>query len=466
MSERDTHPNRRATAAVRLGAVALVLSTILALAMGPIFSMGAQLAASPKGEHARGLATETPHVEHGMGFVPSDPTRHPIVPVPAQIASITELPTAVDLTESSSMLAGQPSAAGMPPVGYQDLTNTCVGWATSYYYKTYQEWLEHGWALQNGDPNYDHIFSPSFVYNQITGDPPLNPGDPGCDDGAKIGDALELIVTSGDVPMSVFPWYPSDCEIQPDAPQKNAAAAYDGIDYGAFFINQGPPEGPELNNDLTPLKQWLADDDPFVIGFPVYDEFYFYWDSLYTCNAPIGPPGDPTSFHGLHAAAVVGYDDYFGGGAFKIVNSWGTGWGCDGYAWLSYEFVRKYAWEAWWMTSNRRPWIDPQVPDRYSPQVGALIEMDLTPYENDREESGPALKWYVDGENNCTVLAEGSANDVLYFYPKPSNYSGYDEITLILRDSEGAQDSQQVTLGWFDMSPFSYLPLALRQYPD
>ncbi len=462
MSERDTHPKHHAAAAVRLRAVALVLSTILALAMGPIFSMGAQPAASPKSEPARELATETPRVEHGMGFVPSDPTRHPIVPVPARIASITELPTAVDLTESSSMLAGQPSAAGIPPVGHQGDTETCVAWATSYYYKTYQEWLEHGWALQNGDPNYDHIFSPSFVYNQITGDPPLNPGDPGCDDGAKIGDALELIVTSGDVPMSVFPWDPYNCVIQPDATQKSDALEYRGIGYGAFFIKTGPPEDPELNNNLTPLKQWLADDDPFLIGFPVYDEFYSAGPYAYACNVPIGPPADPTSFHGLHAVAVVGYDDYFGGGAFKIVNSWGTSWGCDGYAWLSYEFVKKYAWEAWWMTSNRRPWIDPHVPDRYG-QIGSIIEVDFTRYENDREQSGPDLDWHVVGTDNCTVVGEGNANDVLYFYPNPSNYSGYDEITLILRDSEGAEDSQQLTLGWFDMPITYHLPLVLGE---
>ncbi len=441
-----------------------MLSAILTLALGPIFAMATHLAASPGTEPALELATETPSVVHGMGFVPSDPTHHPVVPVPARIASITELPTAVDLTQPPSMLAGQPSSVGIPPVGDQQSTDTCVGWATSYYYKTYQEWLEHGWALRNGGPDYDHIFSPSFVYNQIAEDPASGPGDPGCDAGAPIGDALELIVNSGVLPISAFPWYPSNCVIQPTDPQKDAALEYGGIDYGAFFIETGPPDEPQLNNNLTPLKQWLVDDDPFVLGFPVYDEFQ--WATENACDVAIGPPADPNSFHGMHAVAVVGYDDYFGGGAFKIVNSWGTSWGCDGYAWLSYQFVRRYAWEAWWMTSNRRPWIEPAVSDRYSPQVGGLIQVDLTWYENDREDTGPDLKWYVDGEDHCNVLGEGSANDVLYFYPDPTNYSGYDEITLILRDSEEAEDAQQVTLGWFDMPVSSYLPLGLHNYSD
>jgi hypothetical protein len=167
----------------------------------------------------------------------------------------------------------------------------------------------------------------------------------------------------------------------------------------------------------------------------------------------------------MHAVAVVGYDDtWLGVGGFKIVNSWGTDWGCYGYAWLSYDFVRQYAWEAWWMTSNRRPWIEPEVPDQYSLNVGDWIIVDLTPYENDREDSGTDLDWYVEGNKHCNVIDEGSANDVLKFQPVPSDYSGYDEITLILRDSRGAEDTQQVTLGWFDLDARCYLPLVLRYW--
>jgi hypothetical protein len=38
---------------------------------------------------------------------------------------------------------------------------------------------------------------------------------------------------------------------------------------------------------------------------------------------------------------------------------------------------------------------------------------------------------------------------------------GYDEITLILRDSKGAEDTQQLTLGWFDLNITYELPLGL-----
>jgi len=388
-------------------------------------------------------------------MVPSSPDKQSLVRLPEMLGAAEDLPEAVDLTESSLLLEGQPSGDGIPPVGYQGDTSTCTGWATSYYYKTYQEWLEHGWDLGNGGPDYDHIFSPSFVYNQITATT-----DYECDDGAEIGDAMALIVNQGDLPWSEFPWisYPSyNCSTQPSPAQKSAALEYDGISYGAFFIDVGPPYGPQLNHNLAPLKQWLANDDPFVLGFPIYSEFDYY-----DCFEVVTPPANPSSYRGLHAVAVVGYDNNWAGvGGFKIVNSYGAGWGCYGYAWLSYSFVRKYAWEAWWMTSNRPPWIDPHVPDRYSPNIGDWIVVDLTPYENDREDSGTGLKWYVEGADHCIVHGQGSSNDVLSFQPSPTGYTGYDEITLVLRDSEGAEDRQELTLGWFDLDITYYLPLGL-----
>ena len=388
----------------------------------------------------------------GLGMVPSGPDKQYLERLPPRLSVASQLPSSVDLTGSGLTLQGQPLLAGIPPVGHQGVTNTCTGWAASYYYKTYQEWRERGWSLGTDD----HIFSPSFVYNQITAVP-----DPNCDDGAMIPDALELIVSGGDLPWSQFPFNPYNCNIQPSPSQQSAALEYRGssdTSYGAFFISTGPPTGPEQNHYLTPLKQRLANDDPFVLGFPIYSEFDYY-----QCNQVVGPPADQGTFRGLHAVAVVGYDDYWAGvGAFKIVNSYGSTWGCYGYAWLSYEFVRKYAWEAWWMEDNWAPWIDPHVPDRYSPTIGDWILVDLTPYENDREDSGTALDWYVEGNDHCSVVDQGAPNDVLKFQPVPGGYTGYDEVTLILRDSRGGEDRQQLMLGWFDLDINYYLPLGLR----
>ena len=437
----------------------MVPALLVVMVVGPVMlaTVGEDIPPASASQDEPGIppAEDTIQWPGGLGMVPSSPDKQHFVRLPPQLGAASQLPSSVDLTGSSLTLQGQPSSAGIPPVGYQGETNTCTGWAASYYYKTYQEWLEHGWDLVNGAPNYEYIFSPSFVYNQISEKPDSN-----CKKGAEIGDALQLIVDQGDLPWSGFPWPPINCDLQPSPAQKTAGGEYDGIGYGAFFITQGPPIGPEQDHNLTPLKQWLANDDPFILGFPIYSEF-----DNYHCYDVVMPPLYPASYRGLHAVAVVGYDDNRAGvGGFKIINSWGTGWGCYGYAWLSYDFVREYAWEAWWMTSNRRPWIDPHVPDRYSPTIGGLIMVDLTPYENDREESGTGLKWYVEGNDHCAVYGAGSANDVLQFQPIPAGYVGYDDVTLVLRDSEGAEDRQNIRLGWFDLDITYHLPLGLLGY--
>jgi hypothetical protein len=47
----------------------------------------------------------------------------------------------------------------------------------------------------------------------------------------------------------------------------------------------------------------------------------------------------------FHAFCVVGYDDSHptpdGPGAFKVINSWGTGWGDNGYGWISYSCIKE-----------------------------------------------------------------------------------------------------------------------------
>lgn len=431
----------------------LVTGLLLAL-IAPSIAVAPVLSA-PTAQDEPGLSfrEETPEGPGGLGMVPSSPDKQRLVRLPQRLGAAEDLPDAVDLSESSLLLEGQPSSQGIPPVGNQRWTNTCTGWAASYYYKTYQEWLEHQWALENGAPNYNHIFSPSFVYNQITTVPDWN-----CDDGAQIGDAIALIVNEGDLPWSQFGFSPYNCDTQPTPAQQSAAEAYRGRSYWAFFISVGPPTGPQQNHDVNPLKQRLASNDPFVLGFPIYSEFDYY-----DCFQVVTPPANPGTYRGLHAVAVVGYDDNWAGvGAFKIINSWGTDWGCYGYAWLSYEFVRKYAWEAWYMEDNWWPWIQPTVPDQYSRNIGDTIIVDLTPYENDREDSGTGLNWHVEGADHCTVGGQGSANDVLSFQPSPIDYSGYDEITLVLEDLDGAEDQQALTLAWFDLNITSYLPLGLN----
>jgi hypothetical protein len=66
---------------------------------------------------------------------------------------------------------------------------------------------------------------------------------------------------------------------------------------------------------------------PVVAWMKVYQDFYSYVNGVYTRTS--------TTYVGNHFILIVGYDDALG--AFKIKNSWGTGWGQSGFGWISFS---------------------------------------------------------------------------------------------------------------------------------
>lgn len=79
--------------------------------------------------------------------------------------------------------------------------------------------------------------------------------------------------------------------------------------------------------NVDDFKQKLIAEGPFVIYFKVYNDFYYYWGQVYRRVSD--------QFIGWHAMVLVGYDD--NNEYWIIKNSWGTGWGADGYVKLSYH---------------------------------------------------------------------------------------------------------------------------------
>jgi hypothetical protein len=252
--------------------------------------------------------------EFGLGMLPIDPRTYAgfevgnlssgLLGAPGEAPT---LPRRIDLSDN------------FPPAGNQgEEQASCVGWATAYALKSYQERMEIGWSLTTSDGNFDpnHVFSPAFIYNQI---------NEGKNEGSRIDEALQLIVDQGAATWVTMRYKSDDYRTQP-----SPSAFQEAANYRAAEMKRA--------DGTQAIKAALANRLPVVAGIFVYQSLY----QLSGANSVYRVADAPCASGGCgHAVTIVGYDDDKYGGAFKIINSWGREWGDDGYFWLPYQFARR-----------------------------------------------------------------------------------------------------------------------------
>ncbi len=271
---------------------------------------------------------------------PSYPGRRP---VPMASPSGSAFPPAVNNTEY------------LPPVGNQGAQGSCVGWATTYYTYSYMLY----WYMNRTHPSADEAMSPAFTYNQI---------NYGTDSGSLFGDAASLIQNMGALPMREMPYNDADYVTWPSESQYVDAMHYRAAKWYYLYIGSGT--GGEQN--MTKLKYLLAAGYVAITGIVVYDDFYTISandSNIYAVNQT------HKKLEGYHAQTIIGYDDDLetpdGHGAFRIVNSWGAGWGDHGYYWLTYSAARSSE------LSEQYVWIIvPRAnPSSYSPELISFLKI-------------------------------------------------------------------------------------------
>ena len=209
-----------------------------------------------------------------------------------------------------------------PVPGHQGSQGSCVGWAVGYALKTYQEAFE----TQTVRPDPYYHFSPAFVFNSI------KQGDD-CFAGSRITDALDFIAATGAVSMDDFPYLDDECP----APSEDILAR--GADYKIESYRRLE------RGNIFAIREALANEKPVVAGMYVYPSFQTWeGDGIYA--------HDPENEfrEDYHAVTIVGFDHEKG--ALKLINSWGTDWGDNGYAWVDYRAAQKLIREAY-VTTDR-----------------------------------------------------------------------------------------------------------------
>lgn len=174
------------------------------------------------------------------------------------------------------------------------------------------------------------------------------------DTGAFLRNTMAAIALFGVPPEEYWPYEITEFDKEPPAFCYAFAQNYQAIQY--FRLD---PSGSSPSETLVRIKEQLAAGIPAMFGFTVYSSID---EAAQTGKIPFPSAGEKVE--GGHAVAAVGYDDRMKikntTGAFLIRNSWGEGWGEQGYGWLPYEYVLKGVAVDWWCLIKSE-WIDTEA---------------------------------------------------------------------------------------------------------
>jgi hypothetical protein len=233
--------------------------------------------------------------------------RYAIVQMPGIARDPSATPAHVDLTDLA------------PPVGDQGSVESCASWVTSEYLYS----LAREAGMQVGP------FAPMYLYAPLV---------QGVSVGTTLQQNLKVVEDRGIEPASSYSYGATEADMdyadEPTAADETVAGLYrlDGAEW-VFWVHA----------DERSIESWMgATHRPVVF---VLNDYHNFDSAGHSDNAGVSyplliqppPPGAP--FRGSHI--VIGYRTDADGVWFE--NSWGTGYGRNGWAELSWSFIQQQA---------------------------------------------------------------------------------------------------------------------------
>ncbi|WP_412561378.1 C1 family peptidase [Winogradskyella sp. MIT101101] len=218
------------------------------------------------------------------------------------------LPNAADITDK------------FPPIGNQGNYGTCVAWAVGYNLKTALNAIDNNLSFSDLNQDFNQ-FSAKDLFTAI----PNSQKGSNCN-GTNFDSAFDVLQQRGVATAQTVPYYAlNGCS------QSNLQSSWTNE-----ANNNRIKYWRKIDPSITAIKQNIANNIPVVFGAKLSDNF-ITWNSsaVLSSNTSYNNVGQ----HAYHAMVVSGYDNSKGAnGAFKVINSWGNGWGNGGYIWIDYNF--------------------------------------------------------------------------------------------------------------------------------
>ncbi len=227
-----------------------------------------------------------------------------------------------------------------PPIRSQGAIGSCGSFSGVYYAMTYMNALARDLDAKTGGDTYR--FSPKWAYNMVNG---------GSDSGSWYYWAYDIGLKHGCATWADFP-YDGNYRAWPLTENIWRNAVNYRFDKYGYVDNTNQAGGIDL------VKQMLVNG--YILNFPTY---IYSWQWTTITDDPATSADDAytgkrcvyyvNGSSGYHAMTVVGYNDDIWvdinkngvvdageKGAFRIANSWGTGWEESGFCWMAYDALK------------------------------------------------------------------------------------------------------------------------------
>jgi hypothetical protein len=213
-----------------------------------------------------------------------------------------------------------------PAIQDQGKVATCVGWSVAYAQLSTQQNLLMG--ITDPAQKICRSMDPFFLYGHIK-----NYNDKWCQNGTRIYDAMQILMSKGTKPWIWDPWLTCNSKTTFSEFTNALSSNYVISDFSAV-----PDDDLVLN-----VKQALFYKLIVSVGINLTESF----QAGSAANYGVWTPSSTEKPIGGHAMCVVGYDDTKYGGAFEVMNSWGASYGENGFVWIKYSDFKKYVSEAY-----------------------------------------------------------------------------------------------------------------------